>query len=330
MRSLFEHWLNKQWYQNGKLCHGLAPLSFIYKKKTNAGELPSTQTLGTPVWVVGNLTVGGSGKTPMIIMLAKKALAKHLKVLVVTKPYRTETPLLKSIFLNENADPNLFGDEPCLIKNETHADVLCIAKNRSDYEDYIGSYDLILCDDGLQDHRLKRSLNLAIINNKRGFGNGHLLPRGPMRTALKWSCRIDHVIENGALTNNVAAFNLSIKGFYHLQTNKMVNVEFFKQKRILVACGLGHPERFWDSVKACGIQGESIAYSDHHIYTQKDLNFLKSYDAVIVSEKDAVKLKPHGLDQIYVTCTSMQANDHLTKLTTDLLNTITESDTIVS
>lgn len=330
MRLTFEYWINKQWYQHGKICHLLAPLSLLYKKVTNSGEIPAHQKLPKPVWVIGNLTVGGSGKTPFIIAMARLATERGLRVLVVTKPYRIKHKLSKSRLIESSLDPNVFGDEPCLIKAQTKADVLCIAKSRKDIDKYAKYYDLILCDDGLQDHALKRTLNWVVVNNQRGFGNGYLIPRGPMRTALRWSKRIDHVIERGTTHDRVLGYSLVVDHIYALNDGKLCEIASLKDKNILIACGLGNPDGFFDDVRKFGIQGSTLAYSDHHAFSKTDIKRFRFYDAVIISEKDATKVKSFGLSNIYVTKTRIHLNNNLSNLVIDLLNAITESDNIIS
>ena len=330
MRLKLEHWINRQWYLHGKICHLFAPLSFLYKKVTNAGEIPLSQKLPTPVWVVGNLTVGGSGKTPFIIAMARLAAERGLRVLVVTKPYRIKHKLSKTTFIESALEPKVFGDEPCLIKAQTKADVLCIAKSRQDIKKYTKHYDLILCDDGLQDHTLQRSVNWVVVNNQRGFGNGHLIPRGPMRTALKWSNRIDHVVERGKSQESALGYTLTVDLIYALDTNNPCDIAILKNKNILIACGLGHPDGFFDEVLKLGIQGETMAYPDHHVFSKADINYFRSFDAVIISEKDAVKVKSFNLSHVYVTKTNIHSNNNLSNLVMDLLNAITESDTIMA
>ena len=330
MRLTFERWINNQWYLNGNICHLFTPLSFLYKKITNAGEIPASQKTPTPIWVVGNFTVGGSGKTPFIIALARMAIEKGLRVLIVTKPYRIKPKLSKSTLIASVIDPKVFGDEPCLIKTQTKADVLCVAKSRQDIEAYTKHYDLILCDDGLQDHALKRSLNWVVANNQRGFGNGHLIPKGPMRSALQWSKRVDHVVERGKSDESELGYALTVDHIYSLDTNNPCDIAILRNKSILIACGLGHPDGFFDEVRKLGIHGDTMAYPDHHVFCESDINYFRSFDVVIVSEKDAVKVKSFKLSHVYVTKTKTYMNDNLTNLVTDLLNAITESDTIMA
>lgn len=328
MRARLESWITNQWYCQGRLCHCLTPLSWLYRYISKAGKIPKKVSLKRPIWVVGNLTVGGAGKTPLVIHVAHLAKSMGLRVLVVMKPFRLKKALTNNVMVPLHGDPARYGDEPCLIKNKTNVDVLCIAKNRNDVMSYLDSYDLIIADDGLQDCNFKRSCNWVVIDKKRGFGNGYLLPRGPMRSALKWSKHIDYVVERDGVNTLIPGYCLALKNIVCKKTNKTVNSKFFKGKNILIAAGIGNPQGFFDALREIQVSGTYKQYPDHHVFNQKDIIYFNQFDAIVVTEKDYVKLNALSIKNIFVCESEFIPNKKLSTLVDDLLMQMTESVSI--
>lgn len=329
MRPWLENWLNDQWYHQGHLCHLLAPCAWLYKIITNSGEiLPSTKTK-KPIWVIGNMTAGGVGKTPLTMALAVMGSKLGLRVLVVIKPYRVK-PLRQSKLIKVTDDPEVYGDEPCLIKKNTQVDVLCVAKDRSDLAVYFNDYDLFICDDGLQDVNCPRALNWMVINASRKFGNGHLLPRGPLRSALKWLKNIDYTVVRDGSDSSPLEFCVRIEHIECAMSGAVVESDFFKDKKVLVCCGIGDPHNFFSQMQNQGIQAQFKVFSDHHNFTTQDISFINQYDAVIVTEKDAIKLIASSVTNMYVAKTKTVMNAKLANLVNGLLKQVAESDTIMA
>lgn len=330
MRSKLESWITNQWYNQGRLCHFMLPLSWVYRYYTNSGQIRRTSILKKHVWIIGNFTVGGAGKTPLVIHIANQASVIGLRVLIVVKPYRTKKTFSQSRLIGNNPDPLIFGDEPCLIKAQTKADVLCIAKNRSDCFDLQDKYDLIIADDGLQDATFERSMNWLVVHGERGFGNGYLLPRGPLRSSLKWAKYVDQVVERDGVNENIPGYCLTLDNIISQKTKQAMLPSYFDNKKVLVTTGIGYPFAFFQAVRKLNIKGTYQALADHHIFRKKDIAFLNQFDVVIVTEKDAIKLKTFDLEHVYVCQTVFKPNETLKLTLHNLLKQITESDTIVA
>lgn len=322
MKQRIEAWVAHQWYHKSTWIHALAPLSWLYRFWTSAGFIPASSTTKIPIWIIGNLTVGGVGKTPLVIEFIKRAQAYKLNVLVVVKPYRV--PKLKhSTMLPQNADPSQYGDEAVLIQKKTHADVLCIAKDRRDLYQYMHQYDMVICDDGLQNKHLERSFNWVVMDQIRAYGNGYLLPHGPLRSSPgRWLKHIDQTMVkvHGDDHQVPYGFKLVIDGLKHLTTNQMASISDFQGKKTLLICGIGYPDQFFKQLAQMGIQGDQVVMKDHHAYSDNDCAAFKDYDAVIMTEKDGVKCKQFGLANVFVTQTSTKLSDQLAVRCDALLN----------
>lgn len=246
-----------------------------------------------PVVIVGNLTAGGSGKTPLVIWLVNALQYQGLRVGVVSRGYgggAVRYPLL----LNQQTTPAEAGDEPVLIYQRTHAPV-AVSPVRSEAITALlskNSVDLIVTDDGLQHYALARDFEIVVIDGIRRFGNGCWLPAGPMRERISRLSQIDALIVNGGLAqNNEIAMQLQPSDAINLKTGETKSLTDFDQ--VVAMAGIGHPPRFFATLRQQGIIPiKEKSFSDHHFYKKAELLTLTTAgQTLIMTEKDAVKCR---------------------------------------
>jgi tetraacyldisaccharide 4'-kinase len=250
-----------------------------------------------PVIVVGNITVGGAGKTPLTLALLEHFQKEGFKPGVVSRGYGSQAPHYPFSVTARSA-VQAAGDEPLLIAQRTDCPVV-IDPDRSEACRFLLSKfncDLIISDDGLQHYGLCRDIELLVVDSKRGFGNQQCLPVGPLREPLSRVSNSDYLIVNGdegkSISFNIPDVNMQLKPIYfkQLATGNCVSVnEWSGDKRIHAVAGIGNPERFFKTLSDLGFDVIKHAFDDHHNYIPEDVKF--DGRPVIMTEKDAVKIK---------------------------------------
>lgn len=282
----------------------LLPLSWLYGLVS--GLIRLSYTLGlrkswrapVPVVVVGNLTAGGNGKTPVVIWLVEKLQQQGIRVGVVSRGYggKAESyPLL----LDANTTTSQAGDEPVLIFQRTGAPVAVSPVRADAVSALLASHplQLVITDDGLQHYRLARDKEIVVVDGVRRFGNGWWLPAGPMRERASRLQSVDAVITNGgqALAGEIPM---------HLQPGQAVNLLTGERcaaaelQNVVAMAGIGHPPRFFATLESCGLSPvKTVALADHQALTQADVQALTvSGQPLIMTEKDAVKCRAFAQD----------------------------------
>ncbi len=289
-------------------------LSFVRKTLYHIGLL-STHNFNVPVIVVGNITVGGSGKTPIVIALAGHFKQQGKKIGVVSRGYGG-THIQGSLLVDRNTSASLSGDEPLLIA--TQSDVLVMVnKNRTQaVRDLITQHrvDIIISDDGLQHYAMGRSVEIAVVDGEHRFGNGLFLPSGPLREPVARLKSVDFIINNGAQYVGEYTSKLVPKLFINLYTGVTQPLNFFEKIVCHSVAGIAHPQRFFDTLSELGVLVEPHAFADHYSFTEKDLNFVEDYP-IIMSAKDCVKCRQFTTKQIWYLHSEVDLDvDLLTKL----------------
>ena len=253
------------------------------------------ERLPVPVVVVGNLNVGGSGKTPLTIALVEQLRQAGFTPAIVSRGYGGSAR--KAMPVMSDSDPAVVGDEPVLLVRRTECP-LWIGRKRVEAARALLAFhpevDVLIADDGLQHLALARDVELVVVDAARGFGNGRMLPAGPLREPLSRLKQVDAVVINGAqtlafnLTLPCPCFSMQIAGhdFVNLaQPDRRVGAEFFANQAVHAIAGIGHPQRFFDQLAALGVEAGVQAFADHHAYVANDL----PAGTVLMTEKDAVK-----------------------------------------
>lgn len=288
------------WYDKGRVPWWCWPLAVLYGGVVRLrrwvyrhGWLRS-ETLPVPVIVVGNLTVGGTGKTPLTIALVEALRARGRKPGVVSRGYGGDQrePLL----LSHAPDPVQVGDEPCLI----HASGVPVAVGRDRPAAarllIDAGCDVIVADDGLQHYRLARDVEICVIDGVRRFGNGRLLLLGPLREPMSRLHAVDFRVCNGE-TRVAGEFTMRLEGSVvrGIPDGREQPLGAFRGQRVHAVAGIGHPQRFFDSLRAQGIDVIEHAFADHHAFVPSDVDF---HDDVplLMTAKDAVKCRKFARD----------------------------------
>lgn len=275
---------------------------FLYR----SGILRPTR-LSVPVVVVGNLSVGGTGKTPLVLWLAQNLRAAGCNPGIVSRGYggSSEGPLE----VKQGGDPAITGDEPQLLA--TIGAPVWIGKNRADAARSLlakqPQCDIIILDDGLQHYALARDCEIAVVDGNRIFGNKLLLPAGPLREPVSRLQTVDAIVVNSAETatqfdSPAPVFRMTLQGgeFYSLQNpSRRAKAEQFRGKKIHAMAGIGNPQRFFASLKNLGIESTNHEFGDHHAYRAKELHF-DDCDILIMTEKDAVKCAAYAHEKFWV------------------------------
>lgn len=256
---------------------------FLYKK-----NILKTHDFSVPIIVVGNITVGGTGKTPFVIWLAKLLKSHGYRPGIVSRGVGGKKQV-KPHLVSSADSSKIVGDEALLLTNHTGCPVM-IAMNRSLAVKKIlqeNHCDIIISDDGLQHYALDREMEIVIVDGDREFGNGYLLPAGPLREPLSRLNEIDFVVVNGS--SMMLIYNNLISLSELTETKKLSD---FSHTRVHAVAGIGNPERFFSVLKKAGLDIIPHIFPDHHTYRSKDFNFANNDNLpILMTEKDAVKCR---------------------------------------
>lgn len=294
--------LNMIWYKRHPLRWLLLPASLCFQLvamlRRNLLQRLVQKPLPVPVITVGNLTVGGTGKTPLVIALAKALTKRGIRVGIVSRGYGGS--LSKSLCdVSIDTSPRDVGDEPLLIAQKTNCPVV-IARKRTQAVDYlVTNYQsqIILSDDGLQHYAMGRSMEIVVVDGMRGLGNQLCLPAGPLREGVKRLKSVDFIVVNGGTWPNAHRMELDVQAMKQLRTNKPVEIHSLKGGVAAVAA-IGHPQRFFNTLTMLGISYQAYPFPDHHCFLEKELQFVEK--TIVMTEKDAVKCRSFATDSMYV------------------------------
>ncbi|MDB5804162.1 MAG: lipid-A-disaccharide kinase [Betaproteobacteria bacterium] len=288
-----------------------AALAALRRALYRAGIL-KTQRLAVPVLVVGNLTVGGSGKTPLVIALARAFAERGLHPGVISRGYGriagAEIETAREV--HADSSPAQVGDEPLLIRRSGAACPVFVGRKRVEAgRALLAAYpetDVIIADDGLQHYALARNAEVAVFD-ARGAGNGYLLPAGPLRESLSRAATLDAVVFNGDVTLALGrpAWRMELQpGEFFLlgdpaRRRGAADLAREPAARVAAVAGIGSPERFFTTLRGLGLQFTEHPFPDHHVYTAADL---KAIDAplLVMTEKDAIKCAQFGDPRLWV------------------------------
>nr|WP_269468657.1 tetraacyldisaccharide 4'-kinase [Alteromonas sp. ASW11-130] len=283
-------------------------LSSLRRKCYQIGILPSSKP-DAFIIVVGNISVGGNGKTPVVVELTKWFQQRQIEVGVLSRGYGGSASSFPHKVSN-NDSAMLVGDEPKLIANRTGVPVIIDPKRTRGAAYLRETYNckVIICDDGLQHYALKRDMELVVMDN-RGVGNGKLLPMGPLREGAWRLNTVDAIIHNSQLEDkNTPPASVSAPQYrMHLQgdncinvsdPDKVINLKNFRQQfgAFTAMAGIGSPKRFFNYLIQHGLSPQkTLSFSDHHQFQKADI----PPGVVLMTEKDAVKIETFGHEQCW-------------------------------
>lgn len=283
-----------------------------------------------PTLVVGNISVGGSGKTPFIMCLGKRLCELGISFGVVSRGYGGEAASYPQV-VTPASDAREVGDEPVLIAN-TLGCPLVVSPKRAEAVDKlleIAEVDLIISDDGLQHYALPRDIEVVMLDSTRantGLGNSLCMPAGPLRESFTRLADVDYVVFNGGapqsfLESRAALGEMSLEPFRfrNLATGEVKTLEDFKATRVSAVAGIGNPKRFFNTLVELGIGFEAHAFPDHHNFAPVDFLNMCKLMPVIMTAKDAVKCKDFAEENWWSLDVEAQCSeDLLVKLLADI------------
>jgi tetraacyldisaccharide 4'-kinase len=281
------------------LTTALTPLALLFRGVValrrvlyRAGVLRG-ERLPVPVVVVGNITVGGSGKTPLTVALARALAARGWRPGIVSRGYRSGSAAPRAVGADASADA--VGDEALLLARTGFPVWVGSDRPRAarDLLTANPACNVIVSDDGLQHYALARNVELAVLDAGRGLGNGWQLPAGPLREPASRLDETDAVVQLGAARAGASTreFSMALVGDLFVRVNAATvtaTADAFRAGRVHALAGIGNPQRFFDHLRALGIAATCHAFPDHHRFIPSDLA-LPGATAVLMTEKDAVK-----------------------------------------
>ncbi|MDH0748121.1 tetraacyldisaccharide 4'-kinase [Pseudomonas sp. GD03842] len=289
------------WYNGHPALVLLRPLEALYRRVVNrkrarfVAGASEVYRPTVPVIVVGNITVGGTGKTPLILWMIEHCRQQGLRVGVVSRGYGAKPPSLPwRVHADQPAEQS--GDEPLLIVKRTQVPLMIDPDRARAVRALLAAepLDLILSDDGLQHYRLARDLELVLIDAARGLGNRRCLPAGPLREPVERLNSVDALLYNGARSDcdDGFAFHLQPSALVNLVTGARAGLDHFPAGQAVHAvAGIGNPHRFFNTLEGLNWRPVPHAFPDHAQFTADALAFTPSLP-LVMTEKDAVKCTP--------------------------------------
>lgn len=305
MKSV-DHFFNYLWYSKKNwLSILLIPFSFIfrtivfiryfcYQKNIFKSYRPQV-----PVIVVGNITVGGTGKTPIVMSLVKALQARGLQPGVISRGYRGSSTQTKIVLASDPA--SLVGDEPLLLAKNLSCPVV-MGKSRVEAVKFLVAHHdctIVISDDGLQHYALQRDLELVVVDGTRRYGNEYCLPAGPLREPLSRLKSVDMILVNGGgIGNEISCPAVFTGSVISVSQDNKKSLADFKQRRVHAVAGVGNPGRFFEMLSAFGIDVVPHPFPDHHHFQKSDFIFLEPLP-ILMTEKDAVKCADFNLENAW-------------------------------
>lgn len=298
--------LDRIWYGDSFIYLFLLPLSGLFalvsaaRRKLYQVGILRTCKVPVPVVVVGNITVGGTGKTPVTAWLVGVLKDKGMKPAIISRGYGGKVAH-KVLHVTAASDPGVAGDEPVLLARRTGCPVFVNANRvASALEAASQGADVIVSDDGLQHYRLRRDAEIAVVDGSRGLGNGYLLPAGPLRESERRLQSVDRVMVqravgdagtrygNRILDTRMSRFSLAGETLHKIGDQTTAELKTFDGQRVHAVAGIANPERFFSQLERHGLDVIRHPLPDHARISDDDVSF-DDDNAVIVTEKDAVK-----------------------------------------
>jgi len=296
-------YLENIWYNNSAGKYALLPLTLLYcfisTLRRWKQECQRPQTEDIPIIVVGNISVGGTGKTPLVVHIVKQLQQAGYSPAIISRGYKGKAKEWPQ-HVTATTPPHLVGDEPVLLATQTHVPIVVGPNRNINIRCLLNhhSCNIIVSDDGLQHYKMPRAIEVIVIDAIRGFGNGWCLPAGPLREPPKRLGEGDFCVINA--DNNQHNFAIQHPNRYamHLQGDVLINLSNAKQipltslaeQTVHAVTGIGHPQRFFCHLENAGLKLLTHSFADHHNFQKEDMNFQQNYP-IIMTEKDAVKCR---------------------------------------
>lgn len=302
-------WLNRIWYEGAPPAWWLRVPSLLFaaasalRRALYRFRILRQARLPVPVIVVGNITVGGTGKTPLVLQLVLALRNAGFAPGIVSRGYGGENSN-QPLAVTAATSPRRAGDEPVLLASRSGAP-LWVHPHRAQAAEALlatSAVDVIVCDDGLQHYALARDIEIAVVDGMRGFGNGRVLPAGPLREPLRRLHDVDHVVVTGTgmawpgpslppeVEGRTATMLLRPAALVNLRSGERRPPDALADQRCAALAGIGNPQRFFSSLAELGYTATCRAFPDHHIFSAADFDFAGD-QPLLMTEKDAVKCR---------------------------------------
>lgn len=306
-------WLQHQWQGTSLWQALLIPISWLFGSISSLRRIFyklgifRQHHLDVPIIIIGNISVGGTGKTPLVIWLAEQLHKAGYHPGVISRGYGGSTTQPQPVTAHSNAQRT--GDEPLLLAQRLNCPIWTGRDRPATGRALLSAHpevNVIISDDGLQHHALARDLEIIVIDGARGFGNARLIPAGPLRESVTRLRQADAIVINQTgsthasipVVSNVYEMHLQGSTFTNLrQPERQATATEFQQTSVHAIAGIGHPQRFFDQLSAMGMDIIPHAFPDHYPYQASDLNFP---GIIIMTEKDAVKCQPFATEAMWV------------------------------
>jgi tetraacyldisaccharide 4'-kinase len=318
--------INHHWYRTSFtwLTFLLLPLSVLFWLAVNFRRvaywlgIKKKYHFETPVIVVGNITVGGTGKTPFVIWLAKLLQAQGFRPGIVSRGYGGKE-FLTAERVDALADPRRVGDEAVLLARRANCPVMVSTNRVAAVQALLAETDcnVVISDDGLQHYRMARQLEIVIVDGERRFGNQYFLPAGPLRESLSRLKKVDFVISQHGNTG----YNMELSGEFFLaldDSGLKKSLHEFASTPVHAVAAIGNPSRFFNTLRKHGLQIIEHSFPDHYQYKNSDLDFGDDLP-ILMTEKDAVKCQDFANNKFWYLPVEATLDENFT---TALLNKI--------
>lgn len=295
LRHSIAQTLEQSWYSKSGLTVFLRPISWLYisiavvRRVLYRLSILNATRLPVPVIIVGNITVGGTGKTPLVIWLANYLKQAGFKPGIISRGYGGNARRWPQQ-VRPDADPVMVGDEALVIARRTRCP-MAVGPDRVAAAEALlqhAAIDVIISDDGLQHYALERTIEIAVVDGVRRLGNGFCLPAGPLRECKGRLHSVDFIVTNGSAVQEEYAMRYVGDTAVNLCNRTEKPLADFKPAQVTAIAGIGNPDRFFNFLRVHGIRLVSMAFPDHHYFQHDELGIPPS-EILMMTEKDAVK-----------------------------------------
>jgi tetraacyldisaccharide 4'-kinase len=325
----FRSWLETRWYSPRPPPIWLRPLAAFYgwitrRRRRRQTRKALKKRLPLPVIVVGNISVGGTGKTPLVIWLVERLREWGYKPGVISRGYgghARKYPLR----VTPKTKVSECGDEPAVLAQRVDCPIV-VAPNRLKAARMLaasGEVDVIVADDGLQHYRLPRDIEICVVDGQRGIGNGALLPAGPLRELPARFGEVDLVVVNSGGFRPPAGsrwilMQMATERVISLANGQSLPLARWMGQQVHAVAGIGHPERFFSHLQHMGIEVHAHPFPDHHRFSRRDLRFNDPW-SVLMTEKDAIKCRGIAEPRLWYVPAAAEINAEATSLVRELV-----------
>lgn len=284
--------LPRWWLEDGLPARLLAPVAAVFaalvrlRRESYRRGWRRSAKMPVPVLVVGNVFVGGTGKTPLVLWLARQLRKQGRRPGIVTRGYGGRSPHWPRR-VAAGSDPLEVGDEAVLLARRSGCPVAAGPDRAAAARSLLEECDVLISDDGLQHYALARDREIVVFDGRRGAGNGRCFPAGPLREPLSRAAAADLVIASNEGGDWRYRYRLQPSAWVNLRSGERLPPQAFAGTAARAIAGIGNPERFFDCIRALGVQARVQAFPDHHRYRPEELE--AGEEPLLMTEKDAVK-----------------------------------------